>query len=151
MESFHWNVPKPMASTASSTMNVSKRMTLFFYFFLQNITFEIEFILDLGNGFKKKCYSNTLGRWVVSWLWKTGCVKWGPVILYHQLDWQTPGERELRLQVPRTPDQSALQSWHPVLYSRHHPQSVCSHLCDGIGQHYKKKPVKIIVLKAQED
>lgn len=24
MESFHWNVPKPMASTASSTMNVSK-------------------------------------------------------------------------------------------------------------------------------
>lgn len=27
MDSFHWKVPKPMASTASSTMNVSERTT----------------------------------------------------------------------------------------------------------------------------
>lgn len=27
MESFHWKVPKPMASTASSTINVSERMS----------------------------------------------------------------------------------------------------------------------------
>lgn len=59
-------------------------------------------------------------------------------ILYHQLDWQTPEVLELHLQVPQTPDQSALQSWQPVLYSHPHPQSVCSHLSVGSVQHCKK-------------
>lgn len=52
-----------------------------------------------------KVHSNTHVKEVV-------CVKWSPAILYHQLDSQTPAELELELhlQVPQTPDQSALQS-----------------------------------------
>lgn len=87
----------------------------------------------------------------MSLLWKSRereavCVKWSPAILYRQLDWQTPEELELHPQAPQTPDQSALQSWQPALYSRHHPQSVCSHLCDGSGQHYKKNIHIYIIL-----